>query len=157
MMKHAQIYYKKRQGVIFNPLTDRGKSRLQVVENLIVKTEKMLKPAPQKTIKKLPTSMMWEVFSGGQRISKNVVSGVTEALKDAKKQAEVMAQTIDQKVVRLISADKNAPKRDTDCFAEVLCMGSLSCGEVEEYDNSNELSPSSGTYTETIYTTWEIA
>ena len=48
MMKQAQIYYKKRQGVIFNPLTDRGKSRLQVVENLIVKTEKMLKPAPQK-------------------------------------------------------------------------------------------------------------
>ena len=82
---------------------------------------------------------------------------VTEALKDAKKQAEVMAQAIDQKVVGLISADKNAPKIDTDCFAEVLCMGSLSCGEVEEYDNSNELSPSSGTYTETIYTTWEIA
>ena len=82
---------------------------------------------------------------------------MTEALKDAKKQAEVMAQAIDQKVVGLISADKNAPKRDTDCFAEVLCMGSLSCGEVEEYDNSDELSPSSGTYTETIYTTWEIA
>ena len=82
---------------------------------------------------------------------------MTEALKDAKKQAEVMAQAIDQKVVGLISADKNAPKREIDCFAEVLCMGSLSCGEVEEYDNSDELSPSSGTYTETIYTTWEIA
>ena len=82
---------------------------------------------------------------------------MTEALKDAKKQAEVMAQAIDQKVVGLISADKNAPKRDTDCLAEVLCMGSLRCGEVEEYDNSDELSPSSGTYTETIYTTWEIA
>ncbi len=50
IMKHAQIYYKKRQGVIFNPLTDRGKSRLQVVENLIVRTEKMLKPAPQKSL-----------------------------------------------------------------------------------------------------------
>ena len=82
---------------------------------------------------------------------------MTEALKDAKKQAVEMAQAIDQKVVGLISADKNAPKGDTDCFAEVLCMGSLSCGEVEEYDNSDKLSPSSGTYTETIYTTWEIA
>lgn len=82
---------------------------------------------------------------------------MTEALTDAKKQAEVMAQAIDQKVVGLISADKNAPKQESVYVGEVLCM-SLCCDDVEEtYDNSNELSPSSTTYTESIYTTWEIA
>ena len=82
---------------------------------------------------------------------------LTEALKDAKRQAEVMAQAIDQKVVGLISADKNAPKQDSVFVGEVLCM-SLCCEqEVETYDNSDELSPSNKTYMETIYTTWEIA
>ena len=82
---------------------------------------------------------------------------MTEALRDAKKQAEVMAQAIDQKVVGLISADKNAHNQDTVYAGEVLCM-SLCCEqEVEAYDNSDELSPSNKTYTETIYTTWEIA
>lgn len=80
-----------------------------------------------------------------------------EALKDAKKRAEVMAQAIDQKVVGLISADKNAPKPDSVYVGEVLCM-SLCCEqEVETYDNSDELSPSNKNYMETIYTTWEIA
>lgn len=82
---------------------------------------------------------------------------LTEALKDAKRQAEVMAQAIDQKVVGLISADKNVPKQDLVFVGEVLCM-SLCCEqEVETYDNSDELSPSNKTYTETIYTIWEIA
>lgn len=81
-----------------------------------------------------------------------------EALKDAKSQAEVMAQAIDQKLVGLISADKNDPKPDAVFDCEVLCM-SLSCDDDEEetYDNSNELSASNNTYTETIYTVWEIA
>ena len=82
----------------------------------------------------------------------------TEALKDAKRQAEVMAQAIDQQVVGLISADKNAPKAEHDCLGEVLCM-SLSSGEIDEedYSNSDKLSASYETYTETIYTSWEIA
>lgn len=80
---------------------------------------------------------------------------MTEALKDAKKQAEVMAHAIDQKVVGLISADKNAPQQELVYLGEVLC---LCCEQEEEaYENSNELSPSSKTYTESIYTTWEIA
>ncbi len=79
----------------------------------------------------------------------------TEALKDAKKQAEVMAQAIDQKVVGLISADKNAPEQDF--FEGDIMYMSLCCDDIETYDNSNELSPSSTTYTESIYTTWEIS
>ena len=68
-----------------------------------------------------------------------------------------MAQAIDQKLVGLISADKNSPKQESVYVGEVLCM-SLCCDDEEEtYDNSNELSPSSTTYTESIYTTWEIA
>lgn len=46
LRKDAQTYYKKRQGLIFDPLTDRGKARLQVVENLVVKIDKMEKPKP---------------------------------------------------------------------------------------------------------------
>ena len=41
LAKHARIYYKERQGKIFNPLTDRGKARLEVVETMIRKTEKI--------------------------------------------------------------------------------------------------------------------
>ena len=83
---------------------------------------------------------------------------LTEALKDAKRQAEAMAQAIDQQVVGLISADKNAPKAEHDCLGEVLCM-SLASGEIdtEDYDNSDKLSVTHETYTETIYTSWEIA
>ncbi len=33
--------YKERQGKIFNPLTDRGKARMEVVETMIRKTEKI--------------------------------------------------------------------------------------------------------------------
>jgi hypothetical protein len=43
LMKHARIYYKERQGMIFNPLTDRGKARLQVVEGMIRRNDKILK------------------------------------------------------------------------------------------------------------------
>ncbi len=80
-----------------------------------------------------------------------------EALKDAKMQAELMSAVIEQKVVGLISAELNAPKKDLVLSDEVLCM-SLCCDEEEEnYPNSDELSVSSTTYTESIYTTWEIA
>ncbi len=84
-----------------------------------------------------------------------------EALKGAKKQAQAMAEAIDQKVISLISADKNSPKPDSVFLGEVLCMGQLelSSGDcvIEHYDNSDELSADKKTYTETIYTTWEIA
>ena len=43
LTKHARIYYKERQGKIFNPVTDRGKARLQVVEGMIRRTDKILK------------------------------------------------------------------------------------------------------------------
>ncbi len=67
-----------------------------------------------------------------------------------------MAKAIDQRVIGLISADKNAPKQESAYGGEILCM-SLCCDSLEEtYDNSNELSPSSTTYFESIYTTWEI-
>ena len=83
-----------------------------------------------------------------------------EALKGAKKQAQAMAEAIDQRVIGLISADKNSPKSDNEYWAEVLCMGELelSSGDlvIEHYDNSDELSADKQTYTETIYTTWEI-
>ncbi len=82
---------------------------------------------------------------------------LTEALKDAKKQAEVMAQAIDQKVVGLISADKNNPNRDSVYLGGVLCMSLSYDEEVETYNDSDELSPSNNTYTEIIYTTWEIS
>ncbi len=82
-----------------------------------------------------------------------------EALKNAKNQAEIMAQAIDQKVVGLISADKNAPAPEYVGGAEVLCIDTISLDEdeYETYENSDELSVSSNTYTETIYTAWEIA
>ncbi|MBQ9610951.1 MAG: SIMPL domain-containing protein [Lachnospiraceae bacterium] len=82
---------------------------------------------------------------------------MAEALKDAKKQAEVMAAAIDQKVVGLISANKNAGDPGAAEVGQVLCMSLCSEQDIETYDNSNELSSSNETYTETIYTTWEIA
>ncbi|MBR4759265.1 MAG: hypothetical protein IK078_03855 [Lachnospiraceae bacterium] len=42
LSKHARIYYKERQGRFFDPVTDRGKARLEVVENMIRKTDKMV-------------------------------------------------------------------------------------------------------------------
>ena len=82
-----------------------------------------------------------------------------EALKNAKRQAEVMAQAVDQRVVGLISADENAQKKDTvydddDSNWQLRCICEQ---EVASYDNSDELSSSKKTCTETIYTTWEIA
>ncbi|MCR5331792.1 MAG: SIMPL domain-containing protein [Lachnospiraceae bacterium] len=82
---------------------------------------------------------------------------LTEALKDAKRQAEVMARAIDHKVVGLISADKNAPELNSVYVGEIDSLELCSEQEFEPYDNSDELSPSNETYTETIYTTWEIA
>ena len=83
-----------------------------------------------------------------------------EALKDAKKQAQVLAEAIDQKVIGLISADKNSPKSDSVYLGEVLCMGMLELNSgdlvIDHYDNSDELSADKKTYTETIYTMWEI-
>ncbi len=38
-MDNANEYYKERQGTLFGPVTDRGKARLQVVENLIRKND----------------------------------------------------------------------------------------------------------------------
>ena len=41
LQKDAMAYYKKRQGSVFDPVTNRGKARLEVVEKLITKTDKM--------------------------------------------------------------------------------------------------------------------
>ena len=79
-----------------------------------------------------------------------------QALKDAKKQAEELAHAIDQKVVGLISADKNAPKQDAICIDEVSCLLQLTGEREMFYEHSDELSPSNVTFTETIFTTWEI-
>lgn len=80
-----------------------------------------------------------------------------EALQDAKKQAEMLATAIDQKVKGLISADKNEPKPDVVYGGEVLCM-SLCCADEEDdcYENSDELAATSTTLTEHIFTVWEI-
>ncbi len=43
LTRHSRIYYKERQGTIFNPVTDRGKARPELVENMIRKTDKILK------------------------------------------------------------------------------------------------------------------
>ncbi|SCY69310.1 Protein of unknown function [Lachnospiraceae bacterium XBB2008] len=81
---------------------------------------------------------------------------LTEALKDAKKQAEMMAEAIDLKVVGLVSADKNPAKSSSGDLWEVLCA-ELHCEQVERYEYSDELSATSEELSETIYTTWEIA
>ncbi len=68
-----------------------------------------------------------------------------------------LTQAVGQRVIGLISADKNAPKPVPDIFGNEL-LQSLSSGglELESYKNSDELSVTSKTYTETIYTVWEI-
>ncbi len=83
---------------------------------------------------------------------------LVEALKDAKSQAEVMAQAIDQKVVGLIEADKNPPRSERNITGDIDCS-CLCCEmvDIEHYDNSDKLTVTNNTYTETIYTTWEIA
>ncbi|MBO4900916.1 MAG: SIMPL domain-containing protein [Lachnospiraceae bacterium] len=85
---------------------------------------------------------------------------LTEALMNAKEQAEVMAEAIGHRVISLVSADKNAPHRDSfisdipeiDC----LCLAQLGCELAEGYDNSDELKATSVTLDERIYTVWEI-
>lgn len=81
-----------------------------------------------------------------------------EALKDAKNQAQMIAEAIDQKVTGLISVDKNAPKSNVMYGGEILCMSAIdSLDECEEiYDNSNALMATNITLTENIYTVWEI-
>ena len=41
-------YYKERRGMIFSPLTSRGQQRLEIVENLAAKTDKVIKKAPKR-------------------------------------------------------------------------------------------------------------
>ena len=66
-----------------------------------------------------------------------------------------MAQAVDQKMVGLVSANKDTPKRETDSlFGLCSCLCS---GEVSSYSNSDKLSASKTTISEFIYTTWEIA
>ncbi len=81
-----------------------------------------------------------------------------EALKNAKEQAEQLAKAIDQKVVGLISADKNENKfKLTNEMVEVLCQHL--CSDSEEYgsyEKSNELAPTKTVISENIYTVWEV-
>ncbi len=44
----ALVYYDKRKGVIMGPVTDKGKARLEIVENLAHRLDKMEKTAPVK-------------------------------------------------------------------------------------------------------------
>ncbi len=48
----ALVYFDKRKGVIMGPVTDKGKARLEIVENLAHRLEKMGKPAPAKKMGK---------------------------------------------------------------------------------------------------------
>ena len=81
-----------------------------------------------------------------------------EALRNAKKQAEEMAQAIDQKVIGLISADKNGlSNKELEQFINAVSMR-LCCEQTDEtYDHSDKLSSSNILLTETIQTIWEIA
>ena len=46
LQRHSVIYFKERKGKVFSaPLTDRGKQRLALVENMINKTNKFIKNA----------------------------------------------------------------------------------------------------------------
>lgn len=82
---------------------------------------------------------------------------LTEALKDAKQRAEIMAQAIDQKVVDLVSADKNDPRANSDHSASVLCAFASGDINAVEYTSTNEIGPTSKTLSETIFTVWEVA
>lgn len=79
-----------------------------------------------------------------------------EALVDAKNQAEMLAESIGQKVKGLISADKKEPKSTSVYVGEVLCMSLYCEQEVNEYENSDELAATNTTLTEHIFTVWEI-
>ena len=85
---------------------------------------------------------------------------LVEALKDAAYKADLMAAAIDQRVIELVTADKNAPSSVYnslfDGIGSCLCCQITEDEEYEEYDNSDELKASTTTLSETIYTTWEI-
>ena len=82
---------------------------------------------------------------------------LTEALKDAKQRAEIMAKAIDQKVVDLVSADKNDPRANSDHSASVLCAFASGDINAVEYTSTNEIGPTTKTLSETIFTVWEVA
>ncbi len=81
-----------------------------------------------------------------------------EALKNAKVQAELLSDAIGQKVVGLVSADKNERNDGFLRGAEVLCCGAGSnLLDLEScYEASDELAPREVKVTEYIYTVWEI-
>ena len=78
-----------------------------------------------------------------------------EALLDAKKQAEMLAESIGQKVISLISADKKERSKAVpdECVSYILCMDAV---EPEEFKLSNHLSAEEKKLSEYIYTVWEI-
>ena len=81
-----------------------------------------------------------------------------EALKNAKVQAELLSDAIGQKVVGLVSADKNERNDGFLRGAEVLCcgVGSNLLDLESRYEASDELAPREAKITEYIYTVWEI-
>ncbi|MCR5021918.1 SIMPL domain-containing protein [Ruminococcus sp.] len=81
---------------------------------------------------------------------------MADALVESRKQAEIMAEAIGQNVVGLISADRTGQRKDGDIRNDSL-LGAFYCEQFEgDYDNSDELSSTSETYTEVIFATWEI-
>ena len=78
-----------------------------------------------------------------------------EALRNAKAQAEMLAEAVGQKLAGLKSADKDAPRVECEGGGEVLCM-LASCDEETAYEQSDELAAKEVILTEDIYTVWEI-
>ena len=39
----AVVYYDKRKGILMGPVTDKGKARLEIVENMAHRLDKMIK------------------------------------------------------------------------------------------------------------------
>ena len=81
-----------------------------------------------------------------------------EALKNAKAQAELIAQTIDMKVKGLLSVNKREFK-DMECES-LMCLAE---GEIDDlfecesaYEYSDELQSTTITLSENIYTKWEV-
>ena len=56
LQEKAVTYFKERKGSIFNPVTDRGKARLDIVEKLIHKTDTMMKIPENKMENEAPQS-----------------------------------------------------------------------------------------------------
>lgn len=90
---------------------------------------------------------------------KNVIMEelLVEALKDAKHQAEMLAAAIGQRVIQLISADKNEFHGREVQGSEIFCMSMGSLKKCEkEYSNSDELIADKITLSNEIYTVWEV-